>query len=181
MVDADAGLKIIIMKIEKNKVVSVTYMLEANTPGEDRQHVETAGREHPLTFLFGSGGLIPAFEENLSGLVLGDNFSFSIDAADAYGETQQEALVDLPIDLFKVDGVLDMEMMQTGNMIPMSDREGNRLDGRIVAITGETVKMDFNHPLAGHQLHFSGEVIEVREASEEEIAHGHAHTGHDGH
>jgi FKBP-type peptidyl-prolyl cis-trans isomerase SlyD len=87
----------------------------------------------------------------------------------------------LPIDIFKVDGVVDMAMLKTGNIIPMSDRDGNRLDGKVIAITGESVKMDFNHPLAGHQLHFSGEVIDVRDASEEEIAHGHAHTGHHGH
>jgi FKBP-type peptidyl-prolyl cis-trans isomerase SlyD len=63
----------------------------------------------------------------------------------------------------------------------MSDSQGNRMDGKVMAVTAENVKMDFNHPLAGHHLHFSGEVIEVRDASAEEIAHGHAHTGHDGH
>jgi len=169
------------MKIEKNKVVSVTYRLEANPSGEEKKHIETAGTDRPLVFLYGSGGLIPSFEENLNGLVDGDNFSFSIDAAEAYGEIEPDALVELPIDIFKVDGVIDMSMLQTGNVVPMTDRDGSRLDGKVVAITGETVKMDFNHPLAGHQLHFSGEVIEVREASEEELFHGHAHTGEHGH
>lgn len=164
------------MKIEVNKVVSVTYRLEANPEGQEKKHIETAGADRPLTFLFGAGGLIPAFEENLAGLVVGNNFSFSIDAANAYGELEPEALVDIPMDVFKVDGVIDMSMLKIGNMIPMSDRDGNRLDGRVTAINGDTVKMDFNHPLAGHNLHFSGEVIEVREASEEELAHGHAHT-----
>jgi FKBP-type peptidyl-prolyl cis-trans isomerase SlyD len=157
------------MKIDKNKVVSVTYRLEANPAGAEKKHIETA-------FLFGSGGLIPAFEENLAGLVVGNNFAFSIDAANAYGELEPEALVDIPMDVFKVDGVIDMSMLVVGNVIPMSDRDGNRLDGRVSGISGDSVKMDFNHPLAGHQLHFSGEVIEVREASEEELAHGHAHT-----
>lgn len=169
------------MKIEKNKVVSVTYKLEANPSGEEKKHIETADATRPLVFLFGSGGLIPAFEENLSGLTIGDNFSFSIEAANAYGEIEPEALVELPIDIFKVDGVVDMQMLQTGNMVPMSDKDGNRLDGKVVAVTGESVKMDFNHPLAGHNLHFSGEVIEVRDASEEEMSHGHAHTGEHGH
>jgi len=169
------------MKIEKNKVVSVTYKLEANPEGSEKKHVETADAQNPLVFLFGSGGLIPAFEDNLSGLAKGDNFSFSINAADAYGEIIPDALVDLPIDIFKVDGVVDMGMLKKGNMIPMTDKDGNRLDGKVVDVTGESVKMDFNHPLAGHQLHFSGEVIEIREASEEELAHGHAHTGHNGH
>jgi len=169
------------MKIDINKVVSVTYRLEANPAGQEKVHIETAGVDRPLVFLFGSGGLIPAFEENLQGKVTGDSFSFSIDAADGYGEIESEALVELPVDVFKVDGVVDMAILKTGNMVPMSDRDGNRIDGKVVAINGETVKMDFNHPLAGHQLHFSGEVIEVREASEEELSHGHAHTGEHGH
>lgn len=169
------------MKIDVNKVVSVTYRLEANPAGQEKQHIETAGTDRPLVFLFGSGGLIPAFEENLIGKLKGDKFSFSIDAVNAYGEIEPEALVDLPLDIFKVDGVVDMAILQIGNIVPMTDRDGNRLDGKVMGISGETVKMDFNHPLAGHQLHFSGEVIEVREASEEELAHGHAHTGMHGH
>ncbi|HMT27918.1 MAG TPA: FKBP-type peptidyl-prolyl cis-trans isomerase [Bacteroidia bacterium] len=169
------------MKIDTNKVVSVTYRLEANPTGEEKKHIETAGADKPLVFLFGSGGLIPAFEENLLGKITGDKFAFSIDAINAYGEIEPEALVDLPLDIFKVDGVVDMAILQIGNIVPMTDRDGNRLDGRVVSINGENVKMDFNHPLAGHQLHFSGEVMEVREASEEELSHGHAHTGMHGH
>lgn len=169
------------MKIETNKVVSVTYHLEANTDGSDKEHIETAGVDRPLIFLFGSGGLIPAFEENLLGKQKGDKFSFSIDAANGYGEIENEALVELPLDIFKVDGVLDMGVLQIGNIVPMTDRDGNRLDGRVLEIGGENVKMDFNHPLAGHQLHFSGEVIDVRDATEEELTHGHAHTGEHGH
>ena len=169
------------MKVAQNKVVSVTYRLEANTEGAEKQHIETAGVERPLTFLFGSGGLIPAFEANLEGKVVGDAFAFSIEAEEAYGVSEPEAIIDLPLDIFKVDGVIDVSMLQTGNIIPMNDREGNRLDGRVLEVGTETVKMDFNHPLAGHALHFSGEVIEVREASEEEISHGHAHTGEHGH
>ncbi|MFM2189668.1 MAG: FKBP-type peptidyl-prolyl cis-trans isomerase [Arcticibacter sp.] len=169
------------MTIEINKVVSVTYRLEANPEGSEKQHIETAGKDHPLTFLFGSGGLIPAFEENLAGKSVGDQFAFSIDPENAYGPQDPDALVELPIDIFKVEGVIDMELIRVGNMVPMSDSQGNRMDGKVMAVTAENVKMDFNHPLAGHHLHFSGEVIEVRDASAEEIAHGHAHTGHDGH
>src|SRR5688572_12042194 len=117
------------MKIDNNKVVSLTYRLDANLSGDEKQHIETAGADNPLTFLFGSGGLIPDFEKNLKGLSVGDKFSFSIDAENAYGELDNEALVDIPVDIFKVDGVLDMSMLQTGNMIPMTDSDGNRLDG----------------------------------------------------
>ena len=169
------------MKVELNKVVSVTYRLEANPQGGTKNHIETAGNDQPLVFLFGTGGLIPAFEENLLGKSVGEKFSFSIDAANAYGDVNTDALVELPIDIFKVDGVVDMSLLRTGNMVPMNDHEGNRLDGKVIGINGDSVKMDFNHPLAGHDLHFSGEVIDVRDASPEELQHGHAHNGEHGH
>ena len=169
------------MKIEPNKVVTVTYKLDANLKGNEKAHIETAGKEHPLVFLFGAGGMIPAFENNLQGLSKGDSFNFSLEPEHGYGQVVDDALVDLPLDIFKVDGVLDMEMLRTGNTIPMSDREGNRLDGKVIEVGGESVKMDFNHPLAGHELHFTGEVVDIREATEEELSHGHAHTGHHGH
>ncbi len=169
------------MKIDANKVVSVTYRLEANPLGQEKQHVETAGVDTPLVFLYGAGGMIPAFEDNLSGKIKGDKFSFSIDPINAYGEIEPEALVDLPLDIFKVDGVVDMAIIKIGNIVPMTDRDGNRLDGKVLGVTGEAVKMDFNHPLAGHELHFAGEVLEIREATEEELSHGHAHTGMHGH
>lgn len=169
------------MKIEKNKVVSVTYKLESNPDGAERALVEVADETRPLIFLFGSGGMIPAFEENLLGRIKGDKIDFSIAPDDAYGQMEAEAVVDLPLDIFKVDGVVDMSMLQTGNVVPMNDREGNSHYGKVVAISGESVKMDFNHPLAGHQLHFSVEVMEVREPSAEELSHGHAHHEGDGH
>ena len=71
-------------------------------------------------------------------------------------------------------------MLQEGNFIPMADSEGNHLQGKIVSVGDETVKMDFNHPLAGMDMHFNGKVIGVRDASAEEIAHGHVH-GEGGH
>jgi FKBP-type peptidyl-prolyl cis-trans isomerase SlyD len=61
------------------------------------------------------------------------------------------------------------------------DDEGNRMNGKVVKVEGENVLMDFNHPLAGHHLHFKGAVVEVREATAEELSHGHVHTGHGGH
>lgn len=170
------------MKIEKDKVVSVTYDLKSSLGKTDeRTHVETADINHPLVFLFGSGGLIPDFEKNLVGKTTGDTFDFSIDAANGYGETDPAALVNLPVDIFKVDGVLDIKMLQTGNVIPLTDDQGNRMNAKVVKIDGENVLMDFNHPLAGHNLHFKGNIVEVRNATAEEIAHGHVHTGHGGH
>ncbi len=169
------------MEIGENKVVAVSYKLESGKPGEAKAFVEETGADHPLTFLFGSGQLIPDFEKNLSGLSAGSSFKFDIDAANAYGVVEEDALVNVSTEMFKVNGVIDFDVLRTGNIIPLLDKEGNQLTARIVSIDGENVMLDFNHPLAGHDLHFDGKVISVREASAEEISHGHAHDGHTHH
>jgi len=170
------------MKIGNNTVVSITYDLHtSNKEDTDQNFVESADRNNPLVFLFGIGGMIPAFEDNLAGKIAGDKFDFSIDAADAYGEFDEAALVKLPIDIFKVNGVVDMEVLKPGNFIPMTDNEGNQLNGKVIGVNGEEVNMDFNHPLSGQNLHFAGEVLNVRLATAEEIAHGHVHNGNHGH
>ena len=74
-----------------------------------------------------------------------------------------------------LEGNPDNDLLKIGNMIPMMDQEGNRLNGKVVKVEGETVTMDFNHPLAGETLFFAGEVLDIREASEEELQHGHVH------
>lgn len=164
------------MQIGQNTVVSVTYELHSSQEGSEKNKVEETGDENPLVFLFGSGQLIPAFEENLLGLSLGNNFTFSIEAENAYGMTEEDALVNVPDDMFKVDGILDMEVLRIGNIVPLLDREGNQMMAKIVDVKEGTVLLDFNHPLAGKDLHFSGTVVHIREASPEEMEHGHAHT-----
>ncbi|MBL0104404.1 MAG: FKBP-type peptidyl-prolyl cis-trans isomerase [Bacteroidetes bacterium] len=163
------------MQVSENTVVTVTYVLHSNLPNTDKQHVETADQTNPLRFLYGAGMMIPGFEKGLSGKSTGDKFSFSIESADAYGEADETAVINLPIDIFKVDGIVDMNLLKIGNVLPMSDNQGNVLNGRVLGYDDANVKMDFNHPLAGHTLHFSGEIVEVREASAEEIDHGHVH------
>ena len=163
------------MYLSKDKVVTVTYDLHCNLPGDTKHHVETSDPKNPLSFIFGSGMMIPGFEKGLDGKSKGDKFSFSIESEDAYGNTEESAVIKLPIDIFKVEGVLDLKLLQIGKTLPLNDHEGNVLNGKILAYDTETVTMDFNHPLAGHHLHFSGEVLDVREASAEELSHGHVH------
>jgi FKBP-type peptidyl-prolyl cis-trans isomerase SlyD len=163
------------MKIANNSVVALNYSLEAGLPDAEMQHVESTDPSQPFRFLSGAGGLIRGFEDNLIGLQAGDKFDFNLSPADAYGETDEGAIVQLPIDIFKKDGVVDMEILRVGNTVPMRDQEGNTLQGTVKAFNSETVTMDFNHPLAGYALHFAGEIISVREATPEEISHGHVH------
>jgi FKBP-type peptidyl-prolyl cis-trans isomerase SlyD len=157
-----------IMTIAKDKMVSVTYELKLD--GKDGDVFETAGKENPLTFLFGSGMMLPAFESGLADKNGGDTFEISIAAADAYGEINEEAIVDLPKNIFMVDGKVDEELITPGNSVPMMSTSGQRMDGVVISVTENTVQMDFNHALAGEDLYFTGEVLEVRDATEEELS-----------
>jgi FKBP-type peptidyl-prolyl cis-trans isomerase SlyD len=162
------------MIIEKDKVVSLVY--ELRTDSSDGEVVEALNDQNPLTFIYGSGSLLPKFEENISGLKVGDSFDFELKSLDAYGVVTPEAIVDIPKHVFMVDGAFDDKLVQVGNSIPMMDNQGNRLNGVVVDIESDNVKMDFNHPLAGDDLFFKGKIVDVREATEEELSHGHLHS-----
>ena len=167
------------MTIEKNTVVSVNYNLSLKETGEQ---VEQTSKEQPFVFLFGTGGLLEDFETNLRGKRSGDVFDFFIDHKRGYGMRDEQHIVMIPINAFLgEDGKLDKENVKIGVTLPMVDNDGNRLYGNVIEITAEYVKMDFNHPLAGKDLHFKGEVLEVRTATEEELAHGHVHGPHGHH
>ena len=165
------------MEITDKKVVSLIYELKQDS--STGAVVENVDESNPLTFLFGSGNLLPKFEEQLSGLKPGDSFEFGLKSEDAYGPVVENAIVDVPKNIFQVEGEIDQNILQVGNMVPMMDNEGRRLNGRILEIEAEIVKMDFNHPMAGNDLHFKGKVSDVREATDEELAHGHVHGNQD--
>ena len=162
-----------IMIAEKNNVVSIVYELRADSKAGEV--VEALTNENPMTFLFGTGGLLPKFEEHLNGMKTGDNFEFLLNSEDAYGPIVENAVVHVPQSVFEVDGKIDENLMKIGSMVPMMDAEGRRLNGKVIAVEGDAVKMDFNHPMAGNDLFFKGEVTDVRSATDEELSHGHTH------
>ena len=157
------------MKITANKFVAVTYDLHVGE-GEDRELMEKATAEQPLKFIFGTGAMLPAFEAALNELEVGEKFNFTLTPADAYGEYNEDHVLDLPKNIFEVDGKFDSEMIKEGNTVPMLDNNGNRLNGSVLEVKEDVVIMDFNHPLAGETLNFEGEVIDVHEPTPEEIA-----------
>jgi len=161
------------MIAEKDQVVSIVYELRSGS--REGEVVEALTPENPLTFLFGTGGLLPKFEEQINGLSEGARFEFLLRSEDAYGPVVESAIVHVPRTVFEVDGKIDENLMRIGNMVPMMDAEGRRLNGKIISIEGDAVKMDFNHPMAGNDLHFKGEITAIREATEEELSHGHVH------
>ncbi len=157
------------MKITANKFVAVTYDLNVGE-GEERELMERATAQTPLKFIYGVGTMLPAFEEALKGLEAGEKFDFSLAPADAYGEYNEESVLELPKNIFEVEGKFDAEMIKEGNTVPMMDSNGNRLNGSVLEVKDDVVVMDFNHPLAGETLHFSGEVLDVHDPTEEEVA-----------
>lgn len=155
------------MKIEKNAFVALTY--ELRTDSENGPLVEKTDTTNALKFVYGSGRMLEAFEKNIDGLSAGDKFQFTIKCADAYGEVNPDAIVDIPKSIFVINGELKEDLLVVGNHIPMMGAGGQRMDGLVLEVTADTVKMDFNHPMAGEDLYFTGEVIEVREATAEEL------------
>jgi len=145
-------------KIEKGKKAQLVYTL---TTAGDAEVIDKADKTHPATFSFGQGQLIDGFEKKLIGLAAGDTFDFVIPASDAYGPKDAYAVFDLPKDTFAVDGKIEENLLQVGKTFPMSDNDGNRHVGKIIHINEDTVTMDFNHPLAGKDLHFTGKILEV--------------------
>lgn len=157
------------MKIAQNKYIALNYELYAGTEDE-RQLVEETSIDRPLTFIYGMGMMLPDFEKELFGKEAGESFDIVLSVEQAYGEVQQEAIVSLPKDVFKNEkGEFDESVVFVGNIVPMMDSEGNKLPGEVVEITEDSVTMDFNHPLAGETLHYIGKVLEVRDATEDDI------------
>ncbi|MDX9881949.1 MAG: FKBP-type peptidyl-prolyl cis-trans isomerase [Prolixibacteraceae bacterium] len=156
------------MEIRKNMMVSLTYDLHLD--GMKGEIIEQATIEKPLSFIFGAGVMLQKFEDLLEGKKQGEGFEISLPCKDAYGEENVEAIVDLPKHIFFVDGEFDDEVIKEGNTVPMMSSNGQRMNGIVLEVTDDTVKMDFNHPLAGEDLYFKGNVQEVREATDEEIA-----------
>jgi FKBP-type peptidyl-prolyl cis-trans isomerase SlyD len=163
------------MKIEPQHVVSLTYDLYVKQEDGTEALVESATEEQPLTFLYGGGQMLPKFEENLSALSTGDQYDFRLAAEDAYGQYDDEAVANLPKEMFQ-----GTEIPEIGSVLPLQDNNGNHFQGQVVSVAEDSVIVDLNHPMAGQDLHFKGSIINVRPATPEELSHGHAH-GPDGH
>jgi FKBP-type peptidyl-prolyl cis-trans isomerase SlyD len=156
------------MKIENNMMVSLIYELREND--SNGRVIETLDETRPLKFIYGTGRLLPVFESNISMLENGDPFKFKLESDSAYGEKREDMIIDVPISVFEIDGKLNEDICKVGNEVPMTDSDGNPLTGVINEITESYVKMDFNHPMAGLDLYFTGKIVDVREATQNELA-----------
>ncbi len=161
------------MVIKNNTVVSLHYRLQENDLNGSL--VEENYGSDPLTFLYGAGQMLPEFERNLEGLTVDDERSFGIHAKDAYGEHDPGAMVLVPKESFMVKGKLAEEYLIPGKLVPMSDNNGNQMQGKVVRVQPDGVLLDFNHPMAGQNLYFTVKIQTIREATASEIDHGHVH------
>jgi FKBP-type peptidyl-prolyl cis-trans isomerase SlyD len=157
------------MIIQSNSVVALTYDLYTKE-NDQEVFVEKADEQNPLVFLFGVGMMLPKFEVNLAGLSIGDLYDFHLAAEDAYGLKDENAITELPLDMFG-----QMEMPEIGSILPLQDNEGNQFRAKVNEINESAVVVDLNHPMAGQDLHFIGKIISIRAATDDELAHGHAH------
>lgn len=158
------------MQISKNSVVTLNYTLK-NDQGEQLDE----SQDGSFLYMHGAGGIIPGLESQLEGKSVDDTFSAHIEPADGYGEIDDSMLQVVSREMFDKDHPIDI-----GVQFHAESPDGDMLTVTVTKVDGDDITIDGNHPLAGIALNFDINVVAIREASEEEIDHGHAH-GPDGH
>jgi FKBP-type peptidyl-prolyl cis-trans isomerase SlyD len=158
------------MKVADKCVVSLDYSLHLG----DGAVVDSSSGGEPLTYLHGSGQIIPGLEKAIDGMEAGESKQLVVPPAEGYGERDPENVQEVAKEQF------GDRALKKGDEFVAIDDQHNEIPVRIEEILGDKVKVDFNHPLAGKTLHFSVTIKDVRNATAEELSHGHAHGG-DGH
>ena len=153
------------MRVEDKKVVTIDYTLR------DPQGtiIDSSEGNEPMPYLHGASNIIPGLEKQLTGKQAGDSVMAIIEPNEGYGPRSDEAVQEVPRKQFPPN--IDI---QPGMQFQANTPQGPRLV-TIVGVTDETVKVDANHPLAGVTLHFDVKIVGVRDATPEEIQHGHVH------
>ena len=156
------------MEENKNRHICVTY--ELFTVEENGRHlVEKAPTDKPFMFISGFSITLKPFEEALLPLQDGAPFNFTITPDQAYGEYEDDRVLELDREMFHVDGEFDRQHIYVDAIVPLQNGQGDRFMGRVLEIRDDVVVMDLNHPLAGKTLNFKGTVIENREATDAEV------------
>lgn len=152
-----------------NKYYAIAYKLYTIHDGE-RNLEEEAPAKEPFIFISGFGTTIPGFEKNIENLEKGATFDFTLSKDDAYGEHYEERIIELDKSIFEINGKFDDKNIYVDAIIPLQNEDGNRFMGHVLKISDSKVRIDLNHPLSGCDLNFIGEVLECREATNEEIS-----------
>ena len=157
--------------VSENTVVTVHY---TGTFPDDGEVFDTSRDKEPMTFLVGHKNMIPGFEAGVMGASVGDGVEFTLEPSDAYGDVEEGRVVSTPREHFPAEMPLELGLQL------VADIGGHPQPFTIVGFSDVEVKCDFNHPMAGKTLHFQVDIVDIRKATEDELAHGHAH-GPDGH
>jgi FKBP-type peptidyl-prolyl cis-trans isomerase SlyD len=153
------------MTISDNSVASFHYTLTDSSG----QVLDSSEGKEPLSYLHGAGNIIPGLEKELAGKSVGDKLSVSVPAAEAYGERDENMIQELPASMFT-----GVDKIEAGMEFHAQTEQGLQVV-RVHSVDGDKVTIDGNHPLAGVNLSFEVEITDVRDATEEEKAHGHVH------
>ncbi len=157
-------------KIQPGKYVEMAYNVYEIGPDGKETLRHQMDREDPERIIFGvTQYVIRPLEEALEGKQVGDKFDVTCTAEEAFGPYDPEAVVTLEKEIFLVDGVFDAEFIKPGAEVPMMTGDGFRVNGKVVSVGKDSVKMDFNHPLAGKPVRLEGEILTVRDATPEEL------------
>jgi FKBP-type peptidyl-prolyl cis-trans isomerase SlyD len=151
--------------IEDDMVVTLDYTLTV-----DGEIIDSSIGGRPIEFIQGLGQIIPGLERELYGLAIGDGKDVIVAAADGYGDRDPNAIADIPREQFPPQIPL-----KPGIELQLRGQDGEELEAYVEEVGDDTVRLNFNHPLAGKELHFSIKVVELRSATSEELAHGHVH------
>lgn len=152
-----------------NKYVTVAYELYTDNDKGIHELVEKAPIEHPFQFISGLGIALDSFESKILALTEGEAFDFVLKVDEAYGPYEQDHVIELPKETFAINGRFDKDMVYPGAVLPLVNADGMRFQGLVLELKDNTVIIDLNHPLAGKDLHFKGQVVTMRDATNEEI------------
>lgn len=155
--------------VQTDVVVSMEYTLRI-----DDEVIDSSEGQEPLQFLVGHGNIISGLEREMMGMKVGDSKDVVISPEDGYGEFDAEAFMNVPRGEFPTD-----MPVEEGMELTVKDDAGQSRYARIETVDGDNVTLNFNHPLAGDELHFNVKVVGLREPTSEELDHGHVHE--DGH
>jgi FKBP-type peptidyl-prolyl cis-trans isomerase SlyD len=155
--------------VENGQVVSMEYKLTV-----DGEVLDSSDQAGPLQFLAGRGNIIPGLENEMMGMKIGDSKDVIVAPEDGYGEFDEEAFMEVPRSEFPKDMEIEEDIE-----LNLTDEDGNQQVARVESFDDNVVRLDFNHPLAGAELHFTVKVVALRDPTAEELEHGHVHeAGH---
>jgi FKBP-type peptidyl-prolyl cis-trans isomerase SlyD len=158
------------MIVDEQHIITLTYEVREGGPGGPL--IERMDAHYPFKFLFGTGNLLPGFSNRIAGLSERDTFAFTLPPDQAYGFVEEGNIAEVPLSVFQQNPDLHPDHLQEGTFITLTDDQGLPHNGRILGWNEQTVRVDFNHALAGKTLHFKGVVLHIRPATVEELIRG---------